>query len=595
MIVWITNLRFFRASIILVLLVGIFLSVRPVGAEPRALVIGIDKYVTVGELDGAVNDAKGIVDALRTIGVNDITALFDTQVTRKTVQDGWDSLIKRSRPGDILFFTYAGHGGEEPEHVKGSEKSGKDQNILFPRFNPNTDDNAERLIDDEIALMLKRAADAKLSVMMVMDACHSGTMTRGIDTRVRKFKVRAAKYPTIENDHIGAIDPAGANLKLEDQNDLLYLGAVQDHELAPEVEIDGKPHGALSVSVARGLGGAADLNHNGIVTSDEIETYVRESVRILMEGQQNPSSTRGNNISLTLPSGSAPSKPIANPFPSEAPTIAVQIMNADPARPTADLLAKINGVVAAGDPGAAVLTWDIRRGHLLNKLGDLVAYANERAVAVPPPTTTRGFGRSVPVAGASTATPAPSTTCEDIETRGFGRRSLTPPTVSVCDGLSDLGAVQKVVDKWRVVEMVRQRALQDAFTITLQPSDGIHYEKDNLKLIVSGQRYTYFTLFNIGSDGTVNFLYPLTSDKFRDPLEIPINRNYELDLTVQPPFGSDHFIAISSNQPLSDLHRDLAYRDGKQVAGELPAILARSMKDKVLQVGLHGVYTAPKL
>jgi len=64
---------------------------------------------------------------------------------------------------------------------------------------------------------------------------------------------------------------------------------------------------------------------------------------------------------------------------------------------------------------------------------------------------------------------------------------------------------------------------------------------------------------------------------------------------VQSPFGSDHFIAIASNGPLRELHRDLATLDGKQAAREVPAVLKHDLEGKTWQVGVHGVYTAPTL
>jgi uncharacterized caspase-like protein len=563
---------------------GVFFPIYSVRAEMHALIVGIDKYNTVGELDGAVNDAQDIASSLRFVGVKDIVTLFDEQVTRKSLLAGWEGIMKRAKSGDTIFFTYAGHGGEEPEHVKGSEKTGKDQTLLFPRYHPRTENNAERMIDDEIMLLLKQATDAKVSIVMVMDACHSGTMTRGIDTRVRKFKTRAVKGPSIENDHLGPIDPEGARLNLVDQ-EVLYLGAVQDNELAPEVDIDGKPHGALSVAFARGIKGAADRNHDRIITAMELESYVSETVKMLMEGQQHPSIMRGTNVALSIPSSSA--LPAVPPI-AEKPVIKIQIIN--PGKVSImDLLKKLEGVINAEDLRSAVLTWDVRRGHLLNKLGDIVAYANERAVAVPAPPHTRGFSRAQPspVVEAASAI-VPSSTC-GIEVRAFSHA----PVVDSCDGVADIATVQKVVNKWRVVEEIRQHALQNALAISLQPGDGLYHQGDQVRLNVSGQNYTYFTLFNLGSDGTINFLYPLTENGYNDPLERSIESPYQLDLVVQPPFGGDHFIAIASNESLSEFHRSLIALDGKQAAHELPALLKQNIKGKIWQVGVHGVYTAP--
>ncbi|CAK0770190.1 metacaspase-1 [Gammaproteobacteria bacterium] len=565
------NISRINLIIIIFLLIGSFTSAPLVMADSHALIIGIDKYNTIGSLDGAVNDARDIADALRTAGVKDLTTLLDEQVTKKSVMDEWNGMLKRSSSGDTVFFTYAGHGGEEPEHVKGSEKTGKDQNLLFPRFDSRTPYNAERLVDNEIALMVKQAADANISVVMVMDACHSGTMTRGVDTRVRKFKVRAVKVPPIKDDHLDPIDPSAAYINFGDQKELLYFGAVQDNELAPEIEIDGKPHGALSASLARGLKGAADMNRNGVITADELETYVHNTVLTMMEGQQHPSLMRGSEILLAVPiNAHTPSSSI---LPVESQDIAIQIINSDKV-PVANYMARLKGVVFSKNPGTAVLTWDVRRGHILNKLGDIVAYANERAVTIPPPPSARGFGRGSPPAA--------------------GTSPVEMASASSSNGLSDIEAVQKIVDKWRLVEEIGQYALRDPLNITLQPNDQLHQNGDKVVLNISGQSHAYFTLFNLGSDGTVNFLYPLTNGQYHDPLEIPTGREYQLDLTVQPPFGGDHFIAISSNEPLHELHQDLVSLDGKQAARELSVSFRRDIEGKILQIGVYGVYTTPK-
>ncbi|CAK0781992.1 hypothetical protein CCP3SC15_90030 [Gammaproteobacteria bacterium] len=415
--------------------------------------------------------------------------------------------------------------------------------------------------------------------------------------RVRKFKFVPPNFPRLRTP-LGPVDPASAPISSLGTKRVLYLGAVQDRELAPEMDIGGKIHGALSVALARGLKGAADINQDGVITAAELETYVRETVQTLMEGQQHPSLMRGSDISLTVRPSNA--SPPAAPLAEVPIIIAMQIINPDTV-PAADLLTKLKGVVAAETPGAAVLTWDVRRGHLLNKLGDIVAYANERAVAIPPPVASRGFSRSPPppavAASPAAVATVPLSLCDGAEKRAFARvPQSTAATTSpiTCNGLGDIEAVQKVVDKWRVVEEIRQRALQDAFAITLTPSDGLYHQDDKVTLSVSSQRQPYFTLFNIGSDGTVNFLYPLTGGQYNDPLEIPIGRSYQLELTVQSPFGADHFIAIASKEPLRELHRDLAALDGKQAAYELSGLLKRDTEGKLWEVGLHGVYTAPK-
>src|SRR6266849_2207467 len=82
----------------------------PGGGEVRALVIGVDAYRFVPPLKGAVADARDIEATLRRKGVADVTALFDAAADRATVMRSLDQLVARSRPGDLVILTIAGHG-----------------------------------------------------------------------------------------------------------------------------------------------------------------------------------------------------------------------------------------------------------------------------------------------------------------------------------------------------------------------------------------------------------------------------------------------------------------------------------------------------
>src|SRR5215475_8628006 len=92
----------------------------PSGGEIRAIIVGIDAYQHVRQLNGAVADARDIEGALRRSGARDVTALVDGQVTRAAVMSAIDGVIARSGPRDLVILSIAGHGAQEPERVKGT-------------------------------------------------------------------------------------------------------------------------------------------------------------------------------------------------------------------------------------------------------------------------------------------------------------------------------------------------------------------------------------------------------------------------------------------------------------------------------------------
>ncbi|MEI6412685.1 MAG: caspase family protein [Pseudomonadota bacterium] len=587
----------------------------------RGLVIGIDKYpkVSNGDLDGAANDAWDLASALRQAGAKEVRLLMDRDATRQAVLEGWRELIKSGQPDDLLVFSFAGHGSQEPERVKGSEADGLDETLLLSGYSPTPPGNVERLIDDEIGELLQEAVKARRRVLFIADACHSGTMTRGFDTRVRPFKVRALPTQTIVDDHLPPPNPQAAILEPENLEGVTSFGAVQDNELAPESIINGQSRGALSWAMARALRGEADLNHDGQITDGELATFVREAVRTKMEGQQHPSVSktraiplisstlssvsladtwlhitttaldlckahhwldRCDDMSKNTPLAGTPAPP-ANPVAGGQPTkigpvegmtspdsLALAILNTP--QPEQALTRLKRAYLATKDQ--AVLTWDVERAEILSRLGEIVGYANEKAYGNPvSPTLSRALEG----------------------TRGFERSDAVKKPQVIVGSLDDTPQVQQVIDKWRLVERLKARAEAAPLVMSLAPDDKIHAAKSEVKLSIQGFRYPYFTLFNLGSDGTVNFLYPLHGEGVDDVPTVPLDRPYLLPLRVTSPFGADHFIALATPGPLTALHQLLAKLNGWAAADELLAGLSVPLEVKELQLGVQGVYTKP--
>jgi len=574
-------------------------------AAVRGIVVGINQYPKIpnGNLDGAVNDASDIADALHRSGAQDVVTLLDQKATRAAVVDAWRHMLKRSKVGDTLLFSFAGHGIQLPERVRGTELDGMDEALVLTGFKMSPQ-NGELLLDDDLAAFLKQASDSGIKVLFLADACHSGTMTRGIDTRVRKFKFRA--LPPLHRglaDTVSdgpAVTPenvAAAGIKVEDLPGINYVGAVQDHQLAPETLIDGNSRGALSWAAAKAIRGDGDLDHNGTITDKEFISYVRDTVVTRMEGQQQPSMPQKSGEPLAMFAD-----PVKRPDDAKVDTataallpLPIAIKNAK--LPAEQLIQQVKNARLVSD-GSAVLTWDAQRGEILGTLGDVVANVHAP--------TTRAFARrSTATHLNGQATPEP---CMDPSpTRAFVRRQVptitstaTPaakPKVSNnCESSEDdlkneLPLVQRVVDKWTLVEMLRPYVERQPMSVTLDPEDRIFKDKDPVSLILSGQRHPYFTLFNLASDGTVNFLYPLKTEGYNDPLQIPPGQPYRLDLSVQPPFGEDHFVGLASDVPLEKLHATLARLNGTQDVAELLEILKTQLATQDVQVGMRGVYT----
>src|SRR4029079_17815325 len=76
--------------------VGLGASSRPAEAGDAlyGLVVGIDDYLgTVNDLQGAVNDANGIAEALRAANADEVIELTDKQATKAAIRAGWGDLV----------------------------------------------------------------------------------------------------------------------------------------------------------------------------------------------------------------------------------------------------------------------------------------------------------------------------------------------------------------------------------------------------------------------------------------------------------------------------------------------------------------------
>lgn len=336
-----------------------------VGAATYGLVVGINDYQHREQLLGAVNDARAIADALRTIGAQEVVLLLDRQANRANLTAAWQRLVRQMQPTDVLVFTFAGHGAQEPERVPGTEADGKDEILVLADFHEHTR-NDERIPDDELHAWFQAAAPRR--ILFVADACYSGTLTRSPRLPVR---TRATDYGPIVQDRLPPPNPQAAMSREEDLPHVTLVSASRENEKTPEVTINGQSHGALSWAFARALRGTADVDGDGILTADELARFVRTNVYALTEYRQHPEIRPVPVLATPLlalrPGGGPPS--VSGPLrlhitgvgPSHAVAWYRQLRHQEPASETA----------------TADLIWNVSQAIVVSAHGDVVAYLRE--------------------------------------------------------------------------------------------------------------------------------------------------------------------------------------------------------------------------
>ena len=352
----------------------------------RGLVIGIDEYAELANLRGAVNDARDVAGALSGTGVQDLVVLEDGAATRARITDEWTGLVRRSDPGDTLVLAYAGHGGQEPERVPGTERDGRDEVLLLGGFQSTGPGTRERVFDDELNQWFVEAGEHGLKVVFVADSCHSGTLTRSIDPRAPRPSLRTAAYAITDDMLALDVPDAAAALEESDLDHVSFLAAGQEHEQVPEIMLPEdtdrpEPRGALSYIFARAVEGAADFDRDGVLRRDELWRFVRENVRMKSEARQTPNlvpNTRGGEAVLRLnhagrlpAAGSTGAGMVVATQGSRA--VRLTVLRADSATLAAvrDTLNNVRLVSTAQSPH---LIWDATSRHVVTGLGDVAAH-----------------------------------------------------------------------------------------------------------------------------------------------------------------------------------------------------------------------------
>lgn len=148
------------------------------GGRHRALLIGINYFGTRAQLRGCINDVKNVHSLLtETYGWDprNIRTLTDdsrsrsSMPTRANIEAAMKWLVHGAQPGDSYFFSFSGHGAQQPD-PHGYEEDGMNETILPVDFK-----TAGMISDDIISEIMVRHLPEGVRLTAVMDCCHSGT------------------------------------------------------------------------------------------------------------------------------------------------------------------------------------------------------------------------------------------------------------------------------------------------------------------------------------------------------------------------------------------------------------------------------------
>jgi hypothetical protein len=230
------NISAHRISATLAIVFMLYSLVGSASAGNRALLIGTGEYKNSHfNLPGIAYDIDIMEGFARKLGfqTQEIRTLVKDQVTFDNIKESFDNFLSRGvGPTDSLLIYYTGH-GLQVRDKNGDELDGRDEALTLYGLRPTQGGYKGVLIDDDIESFLSGLPSD--NVLLVVDACHSGTVTRGFSESV-KLQTRAyniSDFVVKTLPYRGSISTVSKGVDVQIENltrGVVTLSAAQDNE-----------------------------------------------------------------------------------------------------------------------------------------------------------------------------------------------------------------------------------------------------------------------------------------------------------------------------------------------------------------------------
>jgi metacaspase-1 len=214
----------------------------PAQASPRALLIGVGDVPNnaLPAIDLDIDNMKKVA-AVMGFGPGDIKILFNEQATYANVGQALSTWVRGGvGPDDHVLIYFSGHGTRVPDPSPGNAGGVDDALVLHDVRRARIDGRATLrnvLIGHELGAAL--AAIPSHNVLVLVDACHSGTATRTLTLGNRRLGVGSGymkffSYPGMPTGHTRALRAMSTG-----SENYAALSAARDDEFAVGTEQGG--------------------------------------------------------------------------------------------------------------------------------------------------------------------------------------------------------------------------------------------------------------------------------------------------------------------------------------------------------------------
>lgn len=153
----------------------------------HALIVGIDKYrhSKVNNLRGCVNDARAMASLASKYNFTNIQVLTDRSASKQAIINELTRLFKTAKKGDYILYYHSGH-GTQVDDKNHDEIDMYDEVLVAHDFSPNKP--RTYILDDEFQKIISIRESKRLKVDIIIDSCHSGTMSDATGQKSVPFK-----------------------------------------------------------------------------------------------------------------------------------------------------------------------------------------------------------------------------------------------------------------------------------------------------------------------------------------------------------------------------------------------------------------------
>ncbi len=231
-----------------------------------AIIIGISDYKAVPDLQYAHRDAQAFEDFLLSdaggkVPRSNIETFLNENAVRSNVGDAISVIARKAKPGDRVWFFFAGHGDME-------DLTQIENGLLLLHNSPNG--NYFGMNDDVLEILdLKRylspLAQRGVEMIFIVDACHSGNLNGGVQGVQQTASALASSW--------------GKEYKIL---------SCQPNQLSLEGAEWAGGRGLFSLQLEEGIKGLADTDGDGRITMFELQGYIQANVAKYSEYKQIP-------------------------------------------------------------------------------------------------------------------------------------------------------------------------------------------------------------------------------------------------------------------------------------------------------------------